>query len=55
MKLRDYTGQYGDIVAYSGHGGIIRSYDDDFRHYLDRKVVHFWMEPVKCRAFIQIG
>ena len=55
MKLRDYTGKYGDIVAYSGHGGIIRSYDDDFRHYLDRPVVHFWVDPIKCCAFIQIS
>lgn len=55
MKLRNFIENYGDIVIYSGYGGIVHRYEEEFKYYLDRKVVHYWIDPINCRAYIQIA
>ena len=54
QSVKDYTSLYGDIVAYTGNGGVVNSYEEDFRHYLNREVVHFWCNPVDRQVFIKI-
>ena len=53
--LSDFMYNYGRITVYSGHGGMIHTWERDLlKYYKDRKVVFVWVNPIDRHAFIQI-
>lgn len=53
--LSNAMAKYGTITAYSDHGGIIFPWErEQLKHYRNRQIIHIWIDPVNCHAYIKI-
>ena len=56
MVLNDILYKYGTMTVYSGNGGTVHPWNRELlKHYLDRPVLHVWVNPADLHVYVKIG
>jgi hypothetical protein len=56
MVLNDILYKYGTMTVYSGNGGTVQPWNRELlKHYLDRPVLHVWVNPADLHVYVKIG